>query len=65
MSSRYLRTDAGVPWDGIQGTLVASLARLDVVSISGYTSRRNTLIVRKVTKLYPDLVSDEEVVAYY
>lgn len=30
-----------------------------------YTSRRNTLIVRKVAKLYPDLVSDEEIVAYY
>lgn len=30
-----------------------------------YTSRRNTLILRKVTKLYPDLVTDEEVVAYY
>jgi len=30
-----------------------------------YTSRRNTLILRKVGKLYPNLVSDEEVVAYY
>jgi len=30
-----------------------------------YTSRRNTLILRKVAKLYPDLVSDEDVVAYY
>lgn len=30
-----------------------------------YTNRRNTLIIRKATKLYPDFVSDEEVVAYY
>lgn len=30
-----------------------------------YTNRRNTLIIRKATKLYPDIVTDEEVVAYY
>jgi len=30
-----------------------------------YTNRRNTLIIRKATKLHPDLVSDEEVFAYY
>jgi len=30
-----------------------------------YTTRRNTLIIRKAGRLYPDLVSDEEVIAYY
>lgn len=30
-----------------------------------YTNRRNTLIIRKATRLYPNFVTDDEVVAYY
>ncbi len=30
-----------------------------------YTNRRNTLIIRKATRLFPNIVRDEEVVAYY
>lgn len=66
-TAQFVQVPAEVYASYMRDIREAQVAKKVKVMANEYTSRRNTLIIRKVNKLYPDsdFVKDEEVVAYY